>query len=213
MADNYLEKKMEEYRSRGSSPKTPVRPSLDTLLLRNRSCRGYRSDYIVKRRQLECLVEAASKTASARNAQVLRYRLISSDEPEQAAEVLKTVKMGGALPELHLPFPGTEPDAFIVVCSSVPETRYVDIDLGISLQTMLLKATELGLNGLIICAFDKDYVRQALDLPYDPLCVVAIGKSAETYELSRVGAGESLAYYRKDGVHIVPKLRLEDLLI
>ena len=59
----------------------------------------------------------------------------------------------------------------------------------------------------------RDYVRQALDLPYDPLCVVAIGKSAETYEISRVGAGESLAYYRKDGVHIVPKLRLEDLLI
>ena len=38
-------------------------------------------------------------------------------------------------------------------------------------------------------------------------------KGAERIELVEIGAGESRAYYRRDGVHYVPKLRLDDLLI
>ena len=54
-----------------------------------------------------------------------------------------------------------------------------------------------------------------------PLCtrftvavaVVAVGKPAETIELVTVREGESLKYYRKYGVHYVPKLPAEDLII
>ena len=114
---------------------------------------------------------------------------------------------------MHLPLPGTEPEAFIIVCSAVPEDRYVDMDLGIAAQSMLLKATEMGLGGIIVCAFDREALKRDLSLPLDPLAVLAVGKPAEKYELRTVSAGDSLKYYREDGVHVVPKLPLQDLLI
>ena len=121
--------------------------------------------------------------------------------------------MGRGLPELHLPFPGTEPEAFIVVCSTVPENPGIDIDLGISLQSMLLKAVEMGLGGLIIRNFDREPVREALGLPFEPVAVLAVGKPAERIELVPVHEGDNLSYYRKDGTHYVPKLTAEDLTL
>ena len=56
---------------------------------------------------------------------------------------------------LQLLEPGTESRAFIVVCSTAEESPAVDIDLGISLQSMALKAVEIGLNALILLAFDR----------------------------------------------------------
>ena len=89
----------------------------------------------------------------------------------------------------------------------------VDIDLGIAAQSMLLKAVEMGLNGLIIAAFNRSKLQEALALPYPPLLVIAIGKGDERIELTPISEGESHAYYRKEGVHYVPKVRMNDLII
>ena len=209
MADNYLEKKYEELRE-----KRPVirrnHLSLDTLLHRNRSYRGYDPSRTVTRDELLKLVEVTTLVPSGMNRQALRYRLVTEEDSDK---VLPLIRLGGALPELHLPFPGTEPRAFLVICSTVPENPVIDIDLGIAAQSLLLKAVEMGLNGIIIRAFDPVKLQEALGLELLPLLVVAIGKGAENIYLKPVEAGESLTYYRKDGVHFVPKLKAEDLLI
>ncbi len=209
MADNYLEKKYEELRE-----KRPVirrnHLSLDTLLHRNRSYRGYDPSRTVTRDELLKLVEVTTLVPSGMNRQALRYRLVTEADSDK---VLPLIRLGGALPELHLPFPGTEPRAFLVICSTVPESPVIDIDLGIAAQSLLLKAVEMGLNGIIIRAFDPVKLQEALGLELLPLLVVAIGKGAENIYLKPVEAGESLSYYRKDGVHFVPKLKAEDLLI
>ncbi len=204
MADNYLGRKMEEYMARSAAGGTPPRPaqSLERLLRRNRSYRGYDARFIVREDQLRRII--------AGNQQVLRFRPVLSDE---APAVLPHLRMGGALPELRLPTPGTEPNAFIVVCSTAEESREVSIDLGIAVQSMLLQAVEIGLNGLCIGAFDREAVRRALHLPLEPLLVVAIGKGAERIELTTVDADAERAYYRRDGIHYVPKLRTEDLIL
>ena len=146
---------MEEYRAR-TAPRKPAM-TLGRLLARNRSCRGYDAGFIVREDQLRTLIEVNAAVPSARNQQVLRFRPVLADE---APRVLACVRMGGALPDLHLPLPGTEPNAFIIVCSTVPEDRYVDIDLGIAVQSMLLRAVEIGLNGLCIGAFDRERIRR-----------------------------------------------------
>ena len=218
MADNYLEKKFEEfYSGKKPSVKHPG-VSLDALLTRNRSCRGFDKSYRVHRLQLERIAGVCCKVASAMNRQPLRFRLVTAaDEGTGTGRpcelVLRSLRLGGALPELHLPFPGTEPEAFIIICSAVPEDRYVDMDLGIAAQSMLLKATEMGLAGVIVCAFGREALKRDLALPLDPLAVIAIGRSAEKHELRTVPAGDSLTYYREDGVHVVPKLGWQDLLI
>ena len=212
MADNYLEKRYEEVFGQGAGRKhAPQRPSLDTLLLHNRSYRGFDRDYVVHRRQLDAMIAVNTKVASSVNMQRLRFRPVVKG-PEADA-VNKYIRMGRGLPHLQLPFPGREPEAFIVICSIAAENPGIDIDLGISVQSMLLKAVEMGLGGLIIRNFDPAALKEALELPLDPVAVVAVGKPAETIELVTVREGESLKYYRKDGVHYVPKLPAEDLII
>ena len=208
MADNYLEKRMEDYRNQ--APTTRRVASLGRLLQRNRSYRGYDNKFVVRPDQLRTIIETATLCPSARNQQVLRFRPVLADE---ADKVLKHIRLGGALPELHLPFEGTEPRAFVVICSTVEESKYVDMDLGIVAQTMLLRATELGLGGICIGAFDHAEIREALQLRYEPLLVLAIGRPAERIEIVPCHEGDSLAYYRENGVHYVPKIGVDDLII
>ena len=211
MADNYLEKREEALRTAGRVVLRRNTPSLDSLLLKNRSHRAYDTSYKVAMRQLEAIVYVNTKIPSGRNAQRLRFKLI--DAGSGGAGFCRFLHLGGFLPELHLPAPGTEPQAFIVVCSTEAETPTIDIDLGISLQSMALKAVEIGLNALIVRAFDHQEVKEALSLPSEPLAVLAIGKGTEKIELEEVPAGSDLRYYRKDGVHCVPKLGIKDLLL
>ena len=208
MADNYLEKRMEDYLNQ--APRAKKVATLNKLLRRNRSYRGYDTSFEVRADQLRRIIETATLCPSARNQQVLRFRPVLRNESDK---VLKHIRLGGALPELHLPFPGTEPQAFIVICSTVEESKYVDIDLGIVAQTMLLQATELGLGGICIGAFDHAEIKEALNLPYEPVLVIAFGRPGEHIELVECSEGDSLTYYRNDGIHYVPKIRVDDLII
>ena len=214
MADNYLEKKFEEFHSGKSAVAkhkgTSNNPSLDSLFLKNRSYRGYDPSYKVSEEELRKIVEVCTKVQSAKNSQVLRYKIVCG---EDTPRVQQYTKWAGALPELNLPFPGSEPSAFIIICSTVPENKWVDIDLGIASQSMLLKAVQMGLNGICIGAFNKGEIIREFNLKYEPVLLLAIGKGAEHIQITHVKEGESLTYYRKDGVHFVPKLGLEDLIL
>ena len=211
MADNYIGKKMEEYKGRSSAPSSVRRPNtLMSLLAKNRSCRGYDSTFIVRDDQLRSIIEVNTKIASARNAQVLRFRPVNSSE---AAKVLPHIRLGGALPELRLPLPGTEPNAYIIICTTVAADKNVYTDLGISAQSMLLRAVEMGLAGICIGAFDKEHIKQEFSLEHEPLMVLAIGRSSEDIRLVEIDEKEDKKYYRKNGVHYVPKLRLDNIII
>lgn len=213
MADNYLEKRYEEVFGGNSARRAaaPARASLDKLLLLNRSYRGYDKTYVVHKLQLDAIVAVNTKVASSINKQRLRFLEVTRG-PE-ADIVNRNIAMGRLLPELHLPLPGTEPEAFIVVCSTCEENPGLDIDLGISLQSMLLKAVDLGLGGLIIRNFNRTALQECLGLELVPVAVLAIGKPAEKISLVPAHEGDDLGYYRDGGVHYVPKLALEDILI
>ena len=214
MADNYLEKKFDEFFGPGASHKKVIikknNQSIDNLLLKNRSYRGYNNSYIVSEQELMDIVSVNTRIPSGMNQQCLRFKLVTSDD---AQKVLKNIKLGAALPELNLPFPGEEPNAFIIICSEKEENRIVDIDLGISMQSMLLKAVDMGLNGIIVCAINKEELKKEFNLPNEPLALLAIGKGIEKIQLLGIKCGESQKYYRKQGIHYVPKLQLSDIII
>lgn len=210
MADNYLEKRYEEVFGTKKVTKR-VGHTLDELLLRNRSTRGYHTPYVVRREELEQIVAVNTKLGSGCNRQVLRFKLVTKDTG--APQVLANIKMGAALPELHLPFPGTEPEAFIIVCSTVGDDKLALIDLGMSLEAMSLRAVEMGLNTLIVGAFNKNNLKESFQLPHDPLAVLCVGKGAERHQLVPIKESDPHAYYRRDGIHYIPKLHLADLLL
>lgn len=193
---------------KSSAPKRVM--TFSKLVAKNRSYRGYDNSFVVRADQLRRIMEVVPKCPSAKNEQVLRLRPVLSDE---ADKVLPYIRLGGALRSLKLPLSGTEPRAFIVICSTVEEDKYVNMDIGIVAQTMLLQAVEIGLNGICIGAFDRENVRQSLDLPYEPLLILAIGKGAEKITLVESTEGQSMNYYRQDGVHYVPKLPLDTIII
>ena len=200
---------MEEYEAQKCASVRTRRVSLVSLLAKNRSTRGFDSSFKVRHDQLQSLVEAARLSPSAMNQQVLRYRLVTEEE---AHLVLPHIRLGAALPELNLPLDGTEPNAFVVICTD-KEGRFVDMDMGIATQSILLRAVEMGLNGVCIAAFDKERVREALQLPLTPQLILAIGRSAEHIEVVEIAEGENQRYYRQNGTHFVPKIKIEDLII
>ena len=209
MADNYLEKRMAELAEK--RPKVVrAHPSLDSLLKKNRSYRGYDSSRVVSREDLLRLLEVVPYVGSGMNAQPLRFKLVCGAD---ATLIHPLVKLGAALPEEHLPHSGEEPSAYIVVCSAAAASRVVDIDLGIAAQSILLKAVENGLGGIFILNFKADAVREALGLPLDPIAIIGIGKPKESVFLVEAQPDSDLNYYRKDGVHFVPKLGVPDLII
>ena len=213
MADGYLEKRMEESLSKNASKtkRTATRiQSINTLLKLNRSYRGYNKTHIVSIDELNKIVRINNLIPSAKNQQVLRFKLVTQ---EDSKKVLANIKMGAALPELNLPLEGTEPEAFIIICTTIPENKWVDIDLGISIQSMLLKAAELKLNGLCIGAFNKEQIKEEFNLQLEPLLILAIGKAGENIKLTDIRESENHAYYRSNNYHYVPKVIIKDLIL
>ena len=77
---------------------------LKDLIKKNRSTRGYDRSRKVTEDELKEMVDCARLSASSINKQPLRF-YISNDENE--VEIINShVKMGGLLPELHLPLKG-----------------------------------------------------------------------------------------------------------
>lgn len=153
MADNYLESRYEEVFGSGAR-KSVIRrtnPSLNTLLVKNRTIRRFRQDIDINAEQLHTIVNVNSSLASAMNRQLLRFRPVDSSDIDKV----------NALRQILFREPVREESAraFIIVYSILPEERYIDIDLGISLQSMALKTVELDLNCLIKGNLDRDALR------------------------------------------------------
>lgn len=186
-------------------------PSLNTLLVKNRSIRRYRQDFTVTEEQLRTIVEVNVKLGSAMNRQALRFRIVA-DDAEGEVNALRNILF-------REPARSESARAYIIVYSTIPEERYIDIDLGISLQSMALKAAELGLNCLIKGNIDKDGLSSLFGTGdgLEPVAVLCVGKAAESVFLKPVPAGSSdepdLKPYTKEGVHYVPKLQMDTILL
>ena len=186
------------------------------LVMKNRSYRGYDETRKVTKEELLEFVDLTRYTASTTNAQPLKYYIACGEE---AAEIQKLTKWAGALPQLDLPYPGTRPAAFIVICldEAIAGSPMFLRDVGIAAQTMLLAAVEKGLGGCMIGSFSKNELKALLQLPekVEPNLIVAIGKPAEQVVLTDVGPDGSIRYYRDETgtVHYVPKRALQDILL
>lgn len=194
-----------------------MKKTIKELVLASRSYRGYDESRKVTREELTALVDLTRYTPSSVNRQPLKYRI--AWEKEEVDRIQSLTKWAAALSDLQLPFPGTRPTGFIVICLDTKlgpnEVQFLK-DVGIVAQTMLLAATEAGLGGCMIGNFNPQDLKTALGLEehLKPMLVVAIGKPAEKIVLTDVGEDGSTAYYRDaEGIHYVPKRSLADILI
>ena len=187
---------------------------LEELVLKNRSYRSFDESRRVSREELLRFVNLARLTPSARNRQPLVYRLVYT--PEECAAVLPLTGWAGLL-KIKLPPEGHAPTAYIVICCDTeiaPNYENFLRDAGITAQTIMLAATEVGLGGCMIGSFNPEKLKETLGIAakYRPMLVLALGKPDEKIELKTAENGD-INYYREDGVHYVPKRRLEDIII
>ena len=184
------------------------------LILKNRSCRRFYQEVDIKLEILRELVDLARLSASARNAQPLKY--ILSCEAQKNSLIFPHLTLGAYLTGWSGPCEGERPSAYIIILGDTEISRFVEYDAGIAAQSIMLGATEKGLGGCMIANIQKEGLRKALKIPprYEILLVLALGKPKEKVVIETVGPGGDTKYWRNgEGVHHVPKRPLDDIII
>ncbi|MFA8433733.1 MAG: nitroreductase family protein [Marinifilaceae bacterium] len=186
---------------------------LKELVLKNRSYRRFYEEHKIKEEELRDLVDLARLAASGRNAQSLRYILINDSAMRE--EVFKTLAWAGYLTDWVGPEEGERPAAYIIQLNDEELSKNFFCDDGIAAENILLGAVEKGLGGCILRAFKEKELRAILNLPdrFKIVQVLGLGKPKEKVVITEM-KGEDIKYWRDEqGVHYVPKRRLEDVIL
>ena len=155
---------------------------LNELIRIRRSCRSY-AEAKVCEEDIREMIKAAQQAPSWKNSQTGRYYVALSDEAIES--------VFNSLPGFNQ---NSSKNAAYIVTSFVPKisggtgdgkmSEEGDIwggyDLGLQNAYMLLKASELGYDTLIMGLRDSDAIREYFTIPEDEIimAVIAIGKRA-----------------------------------
>ena len=185
------------------------------LVIKNRTYRGFDENYRIDRETLLELIDLTRYTAASANLQPLKY-FVACDK-ETVDKIQPLTKWAGALAHLNLPYPGTRPTAFIVICQdyAISAANGMLKDVGIVAQTITLGAAEKGLGCCMIGSFDLGNLKETLSLPenIEPKLVIALGKPAETVRLVEAKDGNVTYYRDENDVHYVPKRPLDEIIL
>jgi nitroreductase len=142
--------------------------AFDAILKRRISCRAYR-DQPVDRMTIATIIEAARWAPSACNSQT--WRFVAVTDPATitriAAEAMRPVIPNRWLAQAPLIIVGCSRLDIVAnrLGSRVTGVDYYQIDLGIAMEHVVLKATELGLGTCWIGWFKEAVVKQLLGIP------------------------------------------------
>lgn len=187
---------------------------LREFLVKNRSYRRFDNSAVVNRQTLVDLVDLTRLAPSSANLQPLKYML--SCEAVRNSAIFPHLGWAGYLKDWPGPRENERPAAYIIILGDTGISRNFGPDMGIAAQTMLLGAIEKGLGGCIIANIAKNDLRRDLFIPerFDILAVLALGRPIETVRLETIGKDGDVKYWRdSEGIHHVPKRRLEDIII
>jgi nitroreductase len=188
--------------------------SMKDLVANNRSYRRFHQDVSITIETLRGLVDLGRLSASGMNLQPLKY--IISNDPKMNETIFAQLGWAAYLKDWPGPSEGERPSAYIIVLGDTQISRNFMVDHGIATQSILLGATEMGLGGCMIATIRKKELAEALkiDLRFEILLVIALGKPKETVVIDPVGTEGNVRYWRdKDGIHHVPKRALSDIII
>lgn len=188
--------------------------SLKELVIKARTCRRFKGNVRPDADTLDALIDHARLSASARNAQVLRFVTVTDSETCAAMDGL--VVLGGALTPEQRARSDQRPGAYIIIAGPAKMDDFAIMDVGIAAQTINLAACEAGLATCMIGAVKKDEAAALVGLPEDLAVklVMAIGEEDEIRHLVARRPDGKLTYYRDENdEHCVPKITLDETII
>ncbi len=186
---------------------------LKQLILKNRSYRRFYQSERITNSQLREWVDLARNSASARNAQSLKY-VLSIDESLNA-KIFEQLSWAGYLTNWNGPEDGERPSAYIIMLNDTSISGNYFCNDGIAMQSILLGATEAGFGGCIIHSVNRNKLREILNLSeqFEILYVIALGKPKEIVVLEEVKE-DDIKYWRDENqVHHVPKRPLDEIIL
>jgi nitroreductase len=184
------------------------------LIIQNRTCRRFHQEVAIELETLRGLVDLARLSASGANRQPLKYVL--SCDPQKNALIFSHLGWAGYLRDWPGPSEGERPSAYMIILGDTEISKNFFCDHGIAAQSILLGAREKDLGGCTHASVKKDELSKALGiLPrYEILLALSLGKPKEVVVLEAVGPDGDIKYWRdSDGIHHVPKRRLDDIII
>jgi nitroreductase len=187
--------------------------SLLDLITTTRSYRRFDANTEVSEQTLRELVNLGRLASSARNLQPLKYMLVNKQEERDL--VFPLLAWAGALKDWDGPAEHEQPMAYIILLKDTEISNKIWCDDGLSMQNILLGATEKGLGGCILGAVNRDKLRTvfAIDPRFEILYVIALGKPAETVVLEEVKNNETTYWRDTNSVHHVPKRGLDEVIV
>ena len=192
-----------------------VKKMIKDMVAANRTCRRFYQDVPVEKETLRELVDLARMSASGSNIQPLRY--ILSCDAETNARIFPLLGFAGQLKDWPGPGEGERPAAYIVILGDTQNNKvFFEVDAGLATQNIMLGAREKGLGGCMHKSVNRGKLSEAfgIDERYEILYVISIGKPKETVVMEEVGPDGKTNYWRdSDGVHHVPKYKLDDIII
>lgn len=192
----------------------PLFTALRDLLISDRSVRRFDHSRPIPATTLKALVELTRYTASGRNLQPLRYRIIST--PDECDAIFPALAWAGYYTDWAGPAPDQRPTAYLVQCLDTRLTADPMCDDGLQLQAVTLGAAALGIGACIIKSFNRKTICEALRLPdhMQPRYVLALGYRAEKVKIVDLPADGNYKYYRDDSdTQCVPKRPLDEIII
>lgn len=187
---------------------------LKDIILKNRSYRRFYESHSINEETLKNIIDFARLSASARNAQPLKY--IISFTKEKNSLIFPSLAWAAYLKDWNGPAEGERPSAYIIMLADTSLTDNYFCDDGIAAQSILLGAVEQGLGGCILASIKRELLRDTLHIPenYKIIQVIALGKPKEIVVIENMPASGDYKYWRDEQqVHHVPKRSLDEIIL
>lgn len=189
--------------------------SLRDLVVKARSYRRFQEDRSVSADVLASIVDMVRFVPSSVNLQPLRYAVSTSKEMND--KIFPHLAWARQLKNWGGPAQGERPSGYIVIAGDVTTpTRHLIVDLGIASQTIFLGLVEAGLAGCMIGSLNAKALHEIVGFSeqFNVVQVMAVGYPGETVVIEDMPSDGATPYWRsEDGVHHVPKRRLDDVLV
>lgn len=179
---------------------------------KNRSYRRFFQETEIPEADLKLMIDAARLSPSSRNIQPIKYFI--SVGPQMNSKIFKTLSWAGYLKDWDGPVEGEQPSAYIIQLHDKSIAPGYSCDHGITAQSILLQAVELGYGGCIIASVKREELAAIINLPegMDIINVLALGKPKETIVIDDIVNGDCKYWRDENGVHHVPKRTIDEMI-
>jgi Nitroreductase len=183
------------------------------LIKKSRSYRRFNQSIKVESNDLDLMIEAARLSPSSRNIQPIKY--IVCNDPCMNEKIFPNLAWAGYLTDWDGPSEGERPCAYIIQLLDTDISNTYSCDNGITAQSILLQAAELGYGGCIIASVKKTELAALLNLDkkYQIIQVIALGVPIENVVIDDLVNNEYKYWRDRDKTHHVPKRTLNELIL